>query len=601
MKRTPQTNAGSLQAMGYLGFLAHNTTSSSTPPPFRGPWLWPAMWGTAFLPLAAASGCSWAPLPGDEDFRDGPPTVERRFTRCAVALDAAGGHQSGLFQTLAFGAAPDVSVFSDEMVRTCSEGLIFKEVFINHRYLAATEAPEMARLDGRQKWVRVGACVPKPCGEVFADLALPRLLEWRGKSERYHPAPGPCASEENSEFNDGACYAFLNREIFWEHCMAGTLVWRLLSDASFFDRLFGAQIRSLPEDELGASDQPEHQQAALAHYKACRLGGGSYFGVHFNAMAQLAEGYELGMCLPSLHTSWSPSMDPMLEWWLGSRMSRFPDIDVDADSVQAFELVHRSELGVRWAVVGLGRSGTTSLAAWLDTHPRLQLLHHPGDFFREGSFEYLFRRSHLEHLVRKAEIQAVKARPGVLVGIKEPSLLRSDRGRQMLAEMKRTKVLIIVKNWADWLKSSLLFATPACTPESITRLEDPCPFAFQEAHVLRKVQDLHRKGVSTGRIKVVHLDALLEEGPTGLQRIAAFLGAGNRTHARLGPMGREGNVAEKEVEFWEELCSLPKESLQQLERQRNAATDGLADLLRRSSAKEAEITAQESYWRTVEF
>ena len=34
-------------------------------------------------------------------------------------------------------------------------------------------------------------------------------------------------------------------------------------------------------------------EAALAHYKACRLGGGSYFGVHFNAMAQLAEGYEL--------------------------------------------------------------------------------------------------------------------------------------------------------------------------------------------------------------------------------------------------------------------------------------------------------------------
>ena len=25
------------------------------------------------------------------------------------------------------------------------------------------------------------------------------------------------------------------------------------------------------------------------------------------------------------------------------------------------------------------------------------------------------------------------------------------------------------RNWADWLKSSLLFATPACTPESITR------------------------------------------------------------------------------------------------------------------------------------
>lgn len=32
--------------------------------------------------------------------------------------------------------------------------------------------------------------------------------------------------------------------------MAGTLVWRLLSDASFFDRLFGAQIRP-PANEGG--------------------------------------------------------------------------------------------------------------------------------------------------------------------------------------------------------------------------------------------------------------------------------------------------------------------------------------------------------------
>lgn len=30
---------------------------------------------------------------------------------------------------------------------------------------------------------------------------------------------------------------------------------------------------------------------------------------------------------------------------------------------------------VDWAIIGLGRSGTTSLAAWLDQHPQLQLLY----------------------------------------------------------------------------------------------------------------------------------------------------------------------------------------------------------------------------------
>ena len=63
-----------------------------------------------------------------------------------------------------------------------------------------------------------------------------------------------------------------------------------------------------------------------------------------------------------------------------------------------------------------------------------------------------FRRSLLEHLIPRVHVGAVDAGPRprgrsriVQRGIKEPNLLLNSRGRQILAEMKRTKLLIIVK------------------------------------------------------------------------------------------------------------------------------------------------------------
>ena len=63
-----------------------------------------------------------------------------------------------------------------------------------------------------------------------------------------------------------------------------------------------------------------------------------------------------------------------------------------------------------------------------------------------------FRRSLLEHLIPRVHVGAVDAGPRprgrsriVQRGIKEPNLLLNSRGRKILAEMKRTKLLIIVK------------------------------------------------------------------------------------------------------------------------------------------------------------
>ena len=155
------------------------------------------------------------------------------------------------------------------------------------------------------------------------------------------------------------------------------------------------------------------------------------------------------MCIPSVRTTWSNIIETLIRYRLGHLMaSHFPDVEIDADSVEAHEVIHRSQLKVDWAIVGLGRSGTTSLASWLGQHPRLQLLSSPSDEFREGAFDYLFRRSQLEHLVKRQLMDEALSPRGIrsLRGIKEPNLLRSNRGRQILAEMKRTKVLIILKN-----------------------------------------------------------------------------------------------------------------------------------------------------------
>ena len=101
----------------------------------------------------------------------------------------------------------------------------------------------------------------------------------------------------------------------------------------------------------------------------------------------------------------------------------------------------------------------------------MELLSDPEDHFREGSFDYLFRRSHLEHLIRRDELPSaaragsagpVRGRRTPLVGIKEPNLLRSSRGRQIMAEMKRTKVgmfIVFFRFWAGGVARKEKFLT----------------------------------------------------------------------------------------------------------------------------------------------
>ncbi|CAL1142019.1 unnamed protein product [Cladocopium goreaui] len=447
----------------------------------------------AYQDAGAYGACPWAPMPKDEDFREaenGAVDPSRQFAQCAMALNAAGGHASALWETMVFGRS--------DPARCNDNGLTFQEMFLSPRYLAVVAAPETSRSGGWHEVILISVCIPSLCqGAAVAGLALPRLLEWRhGKAAMYHPSPGPCAVAptdltETLGIDDSACMQHLSKHIFLDSCIVAVYAWRIFCDASFFNALFGAQIRSLPEDDLGSGSQfAVHQEAALMHYSRCKEGAGSYMGMYFNGISESAAGYALGMCVPSLQTTWGASLEQIMKYRLGLMMSSsFPDVEIDADSVKATELMHRSELQVDWAIIGLGRSGTTSLAAWLDSHPRLRLIRDESDNFREGAFDYLFRRSLLEHLIPRVAPLGGPPRPG---------------GRR-----SRT---VAPRNWIDWLKSVALFVpTTACFPRNLaTHGEDgnPCDFPFEKAHVFEHVSDLELKGVARYRIKVVHLNTL---------------------------------------------------------------------------------------------
>eukprot|EP00439_Symbiodinium_sp_Y106_P046832 s1065_g5.t12 len=588
---------------------------------------------TLLSKLSAADSCGGVPAPQDQDFVEGgEETLGRKFIKCAAALDDAGGHRSILPSTLVFRRPPDpsqyqnhwnhskhpamlaLSLLGSHVGPACSFGLHLKEALLHPVYLIGTGSREMAASQDMNHLVHIGACVPMACTDTFADLALPRLMdiprcespyraqtladseckEWRQGSANHHPGAGPCTvvpnQSETSENLEAKCRHHLHFHFFLSDCYAVVDLWRLMSDSTFYKDLFGAQVRSLPMDWPGGT-QPGAAQVALWHYRKCKSGHGMYIGVYFNAIAEDAAGYELGMCLPSLNTNWNLAREQLVRWWLAFQMGTLhPELEIDAGSLKIAELAHRSEVPVDWAIIGLGRSGTSSLAAWLDTHPQLELFRDKTDSFNEGAFHYLFRRTNLEHLVRRDSLAQNPAKTGrrkrrILAGFKEPHLLQQERGRLILAEMQQ------VKNWADWLKSRVLFAgTTACFPRILAQLHEDsdvtsCGFSFESGHVVPKMQDLESKGVAVHRMKLVHLDTLMEEGEASLQRIAAFLGAGaaNRSFERAAELPQQGNVTSaNEAAFWKEWCELPQDMALRLERRREAATVGLAEILLRS-------------------
>ncbi|CAE8717087.1 unnamed protein product [Polarella glacialis] len=566
--------------------------------------------------LAAESQDNFCPeLPAPEDHHFEESTRDflgKRFAQCSHALDLAGPHGQQLLPSFVLADFPDVPVSSPELLKSasvCQNPVhAFRRVFLSPRYLLAIRAAECARAaTPTSGWLQTGACIPESCTAVFSNLVIPRLFEWRSRESHPEvlPSAGPCAAQlldyrGNSSDplvastwlreNDVACRMHLLASDSSVCAIKGNL-WRLLSNKGFFNKYFGAQVRSLSSEGLGNPDSTVafHQQLAIDHYRSCRQGGGDYVGVAFSDAD--FHGYELGMCVPSgLHRQHG-----CIRYWLGRCMSVYrPEVTIDDTSVVVTDLAHREEIDVQWAIIGVGRSGTTSLARWLGQHPRLELLQGPADICAEGSLEYLFRRTDQEHLINREWLGPPrrKSRPGQpqpLRGIKEPSLLRNNRGREMLAEMRTRRFIVLTKDWIEWMKSSLLYPTRIqlddkgqlnCGPTKQLLLflnrsgfAECDPINWQSSYVAQNLADLERKGVAVSSIKVLHLENLRSEGPGAIGRLAAWLGAGPANRSTLPPMPRENVVATSGTEgaFWAELCSLSAPLMWKLEQIRRKA------------------------------
>ncbi|CAE7406570.1 unnamed protein product [Symbiodinium natans] len=374
---------------------------------------------------------------------------------CAEMLSRAGHvglnlHLSLVIEDAVLMSAQEVALAWD---RCAFHGVAFAHTFLSSWYLQLTQIEQTSRYSDSH-WLRVGACIPDACLGYFAPLALPRILEQRMVANTGNPASlpsaRPCSSDSprNSQEAEAICRQQIADEMRDPACISERCKWKYLSQKLQMEGLFGAQVRSIASD-IDADLSPEADALALRddvaarHYLTCRQIGGQFFGAAFAAR----DGdFDLGVCAPAACPA------SAIRWWTAQTLEHWrPGVSVSAQSINVTELAHISEVDLQWIIAGVGRSGTTSLAAWLRTHPQLELLTDPADTCLEGGLGYLFRRSYMHHLVPRTSLLEPVDEPRltgsgkrVLRGIKDWSLLQLARGRRVLGQLK-VRVLIIVK------------------------------------------------------------------------------------------------------------------------------------------------------------
>ncbi|CAE7303988.1 Pxmp2 [Symbiodinium pilosum] len=402
------------------------------------------------------------------------------------------------------------------------------------------------------------------------------------------PSAWPCASTSlpNSQETEVLCRERIEAEQTDAGCLSERCKWKYLSQKLQMEGLFGAQVRSVPtkvEAEMGPEADVLHVEIAARHYSACHRLGGQFFGAAF---VTRDGDYDLGVC--------APVACPVnaVRWWTVEIMSMWhPGFSVPAQNITVTELAHIAEVDLQWVIAGVGRSGTTSLAAWLKQHPQLELLADPADVCLEGGLNYLFRRTYLQHLVPRKLLGPVGAPhlggQKTLRGTKDWSLLQFQQGRRVLGQLKQVRVLVIVKDWLDWLKSA---SSPSVDVRSLEELlgngSDWMP--FHHANVASNLRDAEQLGLRLSQVKVFHLRALHESaGLDWLNHLAVWLGA-----EKLNPDDAAGTFQFPSTNSWHpstwqaawyaEVCKLPRSVMQRLEEKRREATKGLPALLRQS-------------------
>jgi len=459
-------------------------------------------------------------------------------------------------------------------------------------------------------WIPARACLPQACIGLFGDAALPRLLELLFDPRPRHTMPpaGPCFSEHARTSDGEACSAHIVH-VAHPRCAVGNAYFRLLSNEAFFRNNFGARTRAATtfEDE-------SHELAYVAAQKSfrqCRAGGGVFFEVSYS-LDDVDTPFRHGACMPE-------GVDEIATaWWVRRAIAhRLPGMRVRPGNVTFEEQHNASELRLQWVVVGVAKAGTTSLASWLRAQPRLHLADYEG--MSEGAGCYAFMRMFLNYFVPHWAFEQLMADRPVdrdkHVGIKEVNLLFTDKNRWLLAEMPETRIIVIVKDWLDWVKSVAFFLPPlldATDPDvegcvrglamsanrsrrwSVPNLavEDAaypeqvhCRVPWHWFMVVRQVADLRARGVPLQRIKVVDL-ATLRSSDEARSRLVSWVGAGvdAATIAEEQSFHHINRKPETKVrrEFFASMCRLPDDLAARLDAQRRRSIAGLAWLIRRT-------------------
>jgi len=310
-------------------------------------------------------------------------------------------------------------------------------------------------------------------------------------------------------------------------------------------------------------------ERAVAKQATCVQYGGRYVGVRGilpSSVSALQEGASktmcFGLCVPPpctgaevgsfiapyvLYVSFNLDAVPIL-----SGIGRNSDPEVE-------ELTAWSAVAVDFAIIGLSRSGTTTLATYLNRHPDLQLADVGTKPFAEDSS---FNGSSLLPSRQFADdFQKQHGTNGsVKVGIKHPHLLFKDLALLKLFAANPLIVLIVlVRDPIDWLESTFRFydflnvTKPSFADHAIAG-DNAHRVVLRahgyEAHFTRWIHRLVEFGFRRRQVYVLHLDSLgsHEAALHTMSRLCSFL---NVTFPLLGEVPR-ANVNERQGGF--DLC-----------------------------------------------
>jgi len=244
----------------------------------------------------------------------------------------------------------------------------------------------------------------------------------------------------------------------------------------------------------------------------------------------------------------------------------------------------------------------------LDEHPGVALLHNPSSSNREGGGKYFFHDVIRRNFVPKWAMSALERElpeDASFAGVKAPWLLCRWRGRVLLAEMSQVKLVVVVKDWLDWLKSAAVYSEATDATTNLRRCvwalarsanktrawSDVVPMQLKKrvtcfapwdsVIVVPQVRDLLSRGVPQERLKVLHLDSLRED-PRTLRRLSRWLLVPSRAGDATPELPRENSCASQseELAFFDHLCALPRNLSRRFDAERRRATVGLARLLR---------------------